>query len=130
MTATAKNLLILKEIGLFRAFIGIENASPRQMKSLGRETTIEEVETCLSNAAGTRYLCHLQYPALRPYTHLEDIETNLRFLRKNLFYPFNWCKVEPYAGTELEKRYARESGCEETTSATTIVWTIPRPPPV
>src|SRR5262249_55236614 len=42
-----ENLLLLKEIGLLRAFVGIENASQRQMRSLGRDSTVEDVQSCL-----------------------------------------------------------------------------------
>jgi hypothetical protein len=43
-----------------------------------------------------------------PTTTLDDVARNLRFVRRHLFFPFNWCKVEPYAGTALERRLAAE----------------------
>jgi radical SAM superfamily enzyme YgiQ (UPF0313 family) len=102
------NMRLLKEMGLLRAFVGIENASPRQMRSLGRDSTVEEVQTCLHRLRELDIYATYNILLFDPYTTLEDIEINLRFLRRNLFYPFNWCKVEPYAGTELEKRYGTE----------------------
>jgi anaerobic magnesium-protoporphyrin IX monomethyl ester cyclase len=103
-----ENLLILKELGLLRVFVGIENASQRQLKSLGRDTTVEQVEDCLELLRDLEVYATYNIILFDPYTTLEDVAANLQFLRHHLFYPFNWCKVEPYAGTELEKRFARE----------------------
>lgn len=102
------NMLLLKEMGLLRAFVGIENASQRQMRSLGRDTKIEDVQACLHLLRELGIYATYNILLFDPYTTLDDVEINLRFLRQNPFFPFNWCKVEPYAGTELEKRYQRE----------------------
>jgi len=99
---------ILKETGLMRAFVGIENASQRQLRSLGRDSTIGDVEACLAMLRELDIYATYNILLFDPYTRLEDIEQNIRFLRRNSYFPFNWCKVEPYAGTELEKRYGRE----------------------
>jgi anaerobic magnesium-protoporphyrin IX monomethyl ester cyclase len=103
-----ENLLLLKEMGLLRAFVGIENASQRQLKSLGRDSTVEQVEACLDMLRELEVYVTYNIILFDPYTTLDDIATNLRFLRRHLFFPFNWCKVEPYAGTALERRFARE----------------------
>ncbi|HZO87902.1 MAG TPA: radical SAM protein [Chthonomonadaceae bacterium] len=103
-----ENLLILKDIGLLRAFVGIENASQRQLRTLGRDSTVEDVQACLRMLRELDIYATYNILLFDPYTTLDDVALNLRFLRQNLFTPFNWCKVEPYAGTELEKRYARE----------------------
>jgi hypothetical protein len=102
------NMLILKEIGLLRAFVGIENASRRQMRSLGRDSTVEDVQSCLHLLRELDIYATYNILLFDPYTTLDDIAINLAFLRQNLFFPFNWCKVEPYAGTALERRYASE----------------------
>lgn len=103
-----ENMEILKEIGLMRAFVGIENASQRQLRSLGRDSTIGDVEACLAMLRELDIYATFNILLFDPYTQLEDIAQNIRFLRRNGYFPFNWCKVEPYAGTELEKRYGRE----------------------
>jgi anaerobic magnesium-protoporphyrin IX monomethyl ester cyclase len=103
-----ENLLLLKEMGLLRAFVGIENASQRQLKSLGRDSTVEQVQACLDLLRELDVYVTYNIILFDPYTTVDDIGTNLRFLRRHLFYPFNWCKVEPYAGTALERRFARE----------------------
>jgi radical SAM superfamily enzyme YgiQ (UPF0313 family) len=102
------NMLILKEIGLLRAFVGIENASQRQIRSLGRDSTVEDVQSCLHLLRELEIYATYNILLFDPYTTLDDVEINLAFLRQNLFFPFNWCKVEPYAGTALERRYAQE----------------------
>src|SRR5579871_2039809 len=103
-----ENMRLLKEMGLLRAFVGIENASQRQLRSLGRDSTVEDVDTCLHMLRELDIYATYNILLFDPYTRLEDIAVNLRFLRANPFFPFNWCKVEPYAGTALEKRYGQE----------------------
>ena len=104
-----ENIQILKRMGLMRAFVGIENASQRQLRTLGRDSTVEDVEACLRTLKEHDIYATYNILLFDPYTTLVDVRENIRFLRKNNFYPFNWCKVEPYAGTELEKRYGREN---------------------
>lgn len=104
----AENIQILKRMGLLRAFVGIENASQRQLRTLGRDSTVEDVEACLRMLKEQNIYATYNILLFDPYTTLDDVRENIRFLRNNTFYPFNWCKVEPYAGTELEKRYGRE----------------------
>lgn len=103
-----QNMLLLKEMGLLRAFVGIENASQRQLRSLGRDSTVEDVNACLQMLRELDIYATYNILLFDPYTTLDDIAVNLSFLRSNPHFPFNWCKVEPYAGTELEKRYGRE----------------------
>ncbi len=102
------NLQILKDIGLLRVFVGIENASQNQLKSLGREATIEQIEYCLDMPREFGVYASYNILLFDPYTTLDDVATNLRFMREHSYFPFNWCKVEPYAGTALEKRYMKE----------------------
>jgi hypothetical protein len=78
------------------------------LRSLGRDSTIGDVEACLALLRELDIYATFNILLFDPYTRLEDIEQNIRFLRRNGYFPFNWCKVEPYAGTELEKRYGRE----------------------
>ena len=103
-----ENLLILKDIGLFRVFVGIENASGRQLRSLGRKAAPERLASCLHLLRDLDVYCTYNIILFDPYTTLDDVATNLRFLREHPSHPFNWCKAEVYAGTELERRYGEE----------------------
>jgi anaerobic magnesium-protoporphyrin IX monomethyl ester cyclase len=102
------NLRLLKEIGLLRVFVGIENASGRQLRSLGRDSTVEDAQACLDMLREMGIYATFNILLFDPYTTLDDVAANLRFMRANLGTPFNWCKVEPYAGTALLRRYAQE----------------------
>jgi anaerobic magnesium-protoporphyrin IX monomethyl ester cyclase len=103
-----ENLLILRDIGLLQAFIGIDNTSQRQLRSLGRQATVADLEASLDLLGELGMYCAYNLLLFDAYTTLEDVAANLRFLRRNLAHPFNWCRVEVYAGTELEKRYESE----------------------
>ncbi len=103
-----ENLLILKDIGLFRVFVGIENASQRQLKSLGRDVEPERLASCTDLLRDLDVYFAYNVMLFDAYTTLDDVATNTRFLRDRPHYPFNWSRVEVYAGTELEKRYGQE----------------------
>ncbi len=103
-----ENLLILQDIGLMRVFIGIENASPRQLKSLGRDVTTEDLQTGLDLLGELGIYCAYNMLLFEPDTTPEDLAANIRFLRRNVAHPFNWCRVEVYAGTALEQRCLEE----------------------
>lgn len=104
----------LKAMGLTRAFVGIENASQRQIRSLGRDSTVEDVNACLRMLRDLEVYTTFNILLFDPYTTLDDVQENIAFLRENSFFPFNWCKVEPYAGTALQQRYAREGRLQGT----------------
>lgn len=103
-----ENLMILREIGLHRVFIGIENASQRQLRSLGRRATAGQLGACLDLLAELGIYCTFNLILFDPHTTLDDVGENLQFLRGHSSHPFNWCKVEVYAGTALESRYRAE----------------------
>lgn len=102
------NLLVLRDIGLMRVFVGIENARQPQLRSLGRRVSAGQLERCLDLLDDLDIYCAYNLMLFDAYTTLEDIAGNLAFLRRYPQFAFNWCRVEVYAGTELEKRYAQE----------------------
>jgi hypothetical protein len=102
------NLLTLQDIGLMRVFVGIENTRQRQLRSLGRSVAAGQLERSLDLLRDLDIYCAYNLLLFDAYTTLDDIAGNLRFLRGYPAFAFNWCRVEVYAGTALEKRYAQE----------------------
>lgn len=100
---TRESVEVLSELGLFRVFLGVENASENGLRNLNRKSTIEEILNALQIL--NDYDIHVAYNILlfEPYTTLDDILVNLRFMEKHIENPQNFCRVEPHAGTGLEK---------------------------
>jgi anaerobic magnesium-protoporphyrin IX monomethyl ester cyclase len=101
---TEESIRVLDDLGLFRVFLGVENASERALKHLNRTSSVAEILSALKIL--NDYDVHVAFNLLmfEPDTTLQDIETNLRFLERHIENPFNFCRAEAYPGTGLEAR--------------------------
>ena len=105
---TRESVAVLDDLGLFRVFLGVENASQTGLTHLNRRCRVEQV------LEGLRILnefdVHIAFNLLmfEPDTTMEDILINLRFIERHLENPFNFCRAEAYAGTGLEKKLLSE----------------------
>jgi len=97
-------LSVLDELGVFRVFLGVENASERALANLNRKCTRAEIENALTIL--NDFDIHIAYNLLmfEPDTTLDDILINLRFMERHMDNPFNFCRAEAYAATGLEKK--------------------------
>ncbi len=99
----------LKQIGLFRVFLGVETNAVAGLKTLGRETERRQNHQALRVLA--RHGIHTCFNLLMfdPEARLADLWENIRFIRRHARFPLNFCRVEVYAGTEIERRLRREN---------------------
>lgn len=97
---------VLDDLGLFRVFLGVENASERALKNLNRRCRIDDILRALRIL--NDYDVHIAYNLLmfELDTTMEDIRINLRFIERHIDNPFNFCRAEAYAGTGLETKLA------------------------
>jgi len=100
---------LLKDMGLFRVFVGIEAGTPESLEKLGRGQSLEDNEHALELL--NRFDIHTCFNLLllNPDSTLEDVLGNVQFLRKHHRNPMNFCRTEVYAGTPLEQRL-RDTG--------------------
>lgn len=99
---------ILDELGLFRVFLGVENASENGLRNLNRNNTVAQILNALRTL--NDFDVHIAYNLLmfEPDTVLADILVNLRFMERHIENPFNFCRAEAYPGTGLECKLLRE----------------------
>jgi anaerobic magnesium-protoporphyrin IX monomethyl ester cyclase len=99
---------ILDELGLFRVFLGVENASENGLRNLNRKNTVEQILHALEVL--NSFDVHIAYNLLmfEPDTTLPEILVNLRFMERHIENPFNFCRAEAYPGTGLECKLLRE----------------------
>lgn len=95
---------ILDDLGIFRVFLGVENASERGLKNLNRKSSLAEIENALKVL--NDFDIHIAYNLLmfEPDTTMDDILINLRFMERHMDNPFNFCRAEAYAATGLERK--------------------------
>ena len=106
---TREAISVLDDLGLFRVFLGVENASERALKNLNRKCRVEDILRALRIL--NDFDVHIAYNLLmfELDTNLEYIRTNLRFIERHFDNPFNFCRAEAYAGTGLENKLLAEN---------------------
>lgn len=102
------SLAVLDDLGLFRVFLGVENASERGLNNLNRKCTREAIESALRIL--NDFDVHIAYNLLmfEPDTVMDDILINLRFMERHMDNPFNFCRAEAYAATGLERKLKKD----------------------
>ncbi len=106
---TPEAISILDDLGLFRVFLGVENASVRGLRHLNRKCNVDQILHALKVL--NDFDTHIAYNLLmfEPDTCLEDILINLRFMERHMDNPFNFCRAEVYSGTGLEAKLRAEN---------------------
>jgi len=97
-------LVRLREMGLLRLFLGVESGSDAGLCSIGRRQRVAEAEAAL--ALCRRHGVSAQYTLMcfHPDATVETLRADLDFMRRHGRHPFNFCRVETYAGTAIEAR--------------------------
>jgi anaerobic magnesium-protoporphyrin IX monomethyl ester cyclase len=105
---TREAISVLDDLGIFRVFLGVENASEIALKKLNRKCRVEEILNALQIL--NDFDVHIAYNLLmfELDTTMEDILINLRFIERHIDNPFNFCRAEAYAGTGLESKLRKE----------------------
>lgn len=105
---TYDSIKVLDDLGLFRVFLGVENASENGLRNLNRRCTHDQILNALRIL--NDFDVHIAYNLLmfEPDTVLDDILINLRFMERHIDNPINFCRAEVYAGTGLETKLRAE----------------------
>jgi radical SAM superfamily enzyme YgiQ (UPF0313 family) len=94
----------LRDMGLFRVFLGIEAGTAESLVALGRGQTVNQNELALNIVNKLGLHCCFNLLLFNPSSTLEDVKCNVDFLAKNPVNPMNFCRTEVYAGTPLERK--------------------------
>jgi radical SAM superfamily enzyme YgiQ (UPF0313 family) len=105
---TEESISVLDELGLFRVFLGVENASENGLRNLNRKQSVGQILNALKIL--NDFDIHVAYNLLmfEPDTVLDEILVNLLFMERHNENPFNFCRAEAYPGTGLETKLLRE----------------------
>jgi radical SAM family protein/B12 binding protein len=105
---TEESIRVLDDLGLFRVFLGVENASENGLRNLNRKCTLDQILNALRIL--NDFDVHIAFNLLmfEPDTVLNEILINLRFMERHVENPFNFCRAEAYAGAGLEAKLRSE----------------------
>lgn len=101
-TITPKIISTLNDLGVGGLFIGVENDAGSASDYMGRNERQDHREQALSLLKEAELMSSYNLLLFNPYSTPDDIRCNLEFLADNLEIPFNFCRLEVYAGTPLE----------------------------
>jgi radical SAM superfamily enzyme YgiQ (UPF0313 family) len=98
---------MLKDMGVIRAYVGIETNSDEGIVSLNRRISSEDNRRALRLLDQLDVYCSFNVLIFDPEATLDGVEANLDFMEEMADRPFNFCRAEVYAGTPL--RHALEA---------------------
>ena len=93
---------LLKDMGLLRVYLGIENNSPGGIAALNRKVKPEDNERAITILHELDIFTCYNILLFDPSTKPVDIEHNIRFMEKHNYYPYNFCRTEVYVSSTLQ----------------------------
>ena len=99
----------LAKLGVIRLYVGVENASEEGAAHLGRGKQHLAIGAALSACRKAGIFACYNLLIFEPGAHIEDVKTNLEFMRAHADHPVNFCRAEPYVGTPLQEELAASS---------------------
>ena len=99
---------LLKDMGVIRAYVGIETNSSEGIVSLNRRITSEDNRRALRVLDELDVYCSFNVLIFDPEATLHGVEANLDFMEEMADRPFNFCRAEVYAGTPLRHHLEAE----------------------
>ncbi len=108
-TVEGEGIALLKDIGLFRVFLGVENAAVAGLKALNRGVARQQNDRAIETLRAADVHVTFNLLIFRPDCSLADLADNIDFIRRHAACPLNFCRVEVYAGTAIERRL-RDAG--------------------
>lgn len=100
--------VLQRRLHCIRAYVGVESDSDQGLQTLRRWAQSKHNHRALQIADGLGLYVSFNLLVFDPDTTLDTLEENLAFLEKWAQVPFNFGRVELYAGTPLLDRLRRE----------------------
>jgi radical SAM superfamily enzyme YgiQ (UPF0313 family) len=97
-----------ERLGLIRAFLGIESDAPAGLRTLRRGVRQEQNHRAMQTLHDLDLYVCFNLLIFDPDTTMEALETNFAFMEEFADVPFNFGRVELYAGTPLLTRMQAE----------------------
>ncbi len=99
---------LLQEMGMIRAYVGIETSSDEGIVSLNRRIEAEDNARALRVLRELGVYCSFNVLLFDPEATLAGVAKNVDFMESVVDTPFNFCRAEVYAGTPLQRILAAE----------------------
>jgi hypothetical protein len=91
----------LRDLGVIRLYVGVENVSEPGAAHLNRSAQTRAVEQALAACREAGIFGCYNLLIFEPSASITDVEQNLAFIRSHAEHPVNFCRAEPYHGTPM-----------------------------
>jgi anaerobic magnesium-protoporphyrin IX monomethyl ester cyclase len=107
-TLTPELAAELRDLGVIRLYVGVENVSPGGSEHLNRRVQTKNVRRALAACRSAGIFACYNLLIFEPEATLDDVEQNIAFIRWHALHPVNFCRAEAYHGTPLHQRLKAE----------------------
>lgn len=101
-----------RELGVLHLFLGVESASARQLRDLGRTHSPADNGHAIALCHEYGLISSFNLMLFDPNSTLDDVALNLDFVAEHLELPWNVCRTEIYPGTRLKDRLEAQGRLE------------------
>jgi radical SAM superfamily enzyme YgiQ (UPF0313 family) len=105
--------------GLIAVYLGVESGNECGLNTLNKNVSVEQNIRAINLLKQNSVALAIGFMLFDPSSTIDSIKQNISFLRKvggDGYFPVNFCKMLPYAGTPIEKRLRREGRLQGTIS--------------
>lgn len=97
--------------GLFAVYLGVESGNEIGLKTLNKNVSLEQNIFAVDLLKNNNVAVAIGFMLFDPSSSIDTIKQNIAFLRKigeDGYFPINFCKMLPYAGTKIEEKLLEE----------------------
>ncbi len=101
---------LLRSHGLFLVYLGIESGTDEGLRLMNKRATVRDNLTAVDTLKRLDIDADYGFMLFDPSSTYESVRNNLKFLDqvcRDGFMPINFCKMLPYAGTQVEQEMAK-----------------------
>jgi radical SAM superfamily enzyme YgiQ (UPF0313 family) len=105
--------------GLIAVYLGVESGSGLGLKTLNKHVSVEQNLAAIDLLKRHNVALAIGFMLFDPSSTVDTIRENLDFLKKvgeDGYFPINFCKLLPYAGTPIEAKLRSEGRLKGTPS--------------
>ena len=91
--------------GLLAVYLGVESGSERGLRALNKHVTVATNRAAIDLLKSRKVALGIGFMLFDPSSTIETVRENLDFLKMvggDGYFPINFCKMLPYAGTAVE----------------------------
>ena len=94
------------DCGLMAVYLGVESGSQRGLQTLNKFVTVEQNLVAINLLKRYHVATAIGFMMFDPSSNVQTVRENIAFLRSvgtDGYFPINFCKMLPYAGTPIER---------------------------